>query len=484
MLATALALPGCAVGPNFHTPAAPQAPLTPDPLPKAAGKQVFVPGADIPGGWWSLFHSPELNALVAAALANNPSLTAAQAALLQSRETMRADEGVLLPSVGASLGAQRDQLSTASQAGFGGGGGSTAIKPYTLYDASLSVSYAVDVWGGARRAVENQAAQVDYQRDELEAAYLSLTGNVVTAAVQEASLKAQIAATQQVISAEQQELNILQTQVRLGGAAPTAVLQQQAVLAQAQAALPPLQAALAQTRNQLAALTGQMPGNFHEADFTLAALTLPADIPVSLPSAVVAQRPDIRAAADQLHAATAEVGVADAQMLPQITLSGDIGHEALTTGALFTPQTLLWSLVAGLTQPVFEGGELTAKRQAAIAALQGAGAQYQETVIAAFQNVADALSALEYDAAALAAAQNAASAARASLNVTQMQYNLGAQPFTAVLSAQTTFQTAELALAKAQAARLADTAALYVALGGGWWNRHDDAAPPCCGVIP
>jgi len=471
------------VGPNFHTPAAPQAALAPVPAQSTDAAQRFAAGADIEGAWWTLFRSPGLNTLIAAGLKNNPSLTAAQASLTEARETMRADEGVLIPAVSGSLGAQRNQDSNAVAVTQGAHPAAT-LAPYSLYNASLSVSYALDVWGGARRAVESQAAQVDYQRDELEAAYLSLTGNIVTAAVQEAALAAQVDATNQVIAAEQQDYNILATQVRLGGAAPTALLQQQAQLAQAQATLPPLEEALAQERNALAALTGALPGSFQAPDFTLDDFTLPANVPVSLPSSIVAQRPDIRAAADTLHSATAEVGVADAQMLPQITLSADIGHESLTTDTLFTPQTLLWGVVAGVTQPIFEGGELTAKRKAAIAALQGAGAQYQSTVIAAFQNVADALTALQFDAQTLTAAQSAADAAQASLKATQNQYTLGAQPFTAVLNAQTTYQDAVLSLAKARAARLADTAALYVALGGGWWHRQDDATPPCCGVIP
>jgi NodT family efflux transporter outer membrane factor (OMF) lipoprotein len=345
------------------------------------------------------------------------------------------------------------------------------------------VSYALDIWGGARRGLESASAQAQYQRDELEAAYLTLTANIVTAAIQEASLQAQIVATDQVIAAEEQQLSILQNQVSLGGVAQASVLQEQATLAASQATLPPLQAAMAQARNQLAAYAGVLPGDFHEADFTLASLHLPEALPVSVPSAIVAQRPDIQAAAAQLHEASANVGVADAQMLPQISLTADVGHEAISTGELFMPQTLLWSLVAGVTQPIFEGGELSAKRKAALAALQVSGAQYQATVIAAFQNVADALSALQYDAMTLNAADAAADAAAQSLSVTQAQYQLGGQPLTAVLVAQTSYQDAAIAQVKASAARLADTAALYQALGGGWWQRND-VSTPCCGVIP
>ncbi len=474
-----LVLPGCAVGPDYHRPAAPKVALTAKPLPSAtvaAGgvAQHFKPGADIPGDWWTLYHSKALDGLVKAALAHNPSLAAAQATLTQAEETVRADEGVLLPSLSGDLSTQRQKASAATAGKVGA---------YTLYNASFAVSYTFDLFGGARRAVESVAAQAHYQREQLEAAYLTLTTNIVTAAIHEASLKAQITATRQLIADEQQLLDILQAQVQAGGAAPAQLLQQQAQLAQQEATLPPLQSQEAQARNQLAAYAGAFPGDFHMADFALDDLHLPENVPVSLPSAIVAQRPDIRAAAAQLHEASANVGVADAQMLPRITLSAGIGHEALTTGSLFTPQTLIWNLAAGLTQPLFEGGTLNAKRKAALAALRGAAANYQGTVINAFQNVADVLAALQYDAAELKAADKARSAAAQSLKVTEAQYKLGAQPFSAVLTAETTYQSAVLTDVKAQATRLADTAALYQALGGGWWHRHD-VAVSCCGIVP
>jgi NodT family efflux transporter outer membrane factor (OMF) lipoprotein len=486
-LALSLALPGCAVGPDFHSPPAPDVRLTPAALPPAtmaAGgvAQRFNPGADIAGDWWNLYRSPELNALIETALAHNPSLDAAQATLVQAEENLRAQQGVLLPSLSGGVDVQRGQASSASTAQFGQNN-PRKLPPYTLYNASLTVSYALDLWGEARRSIESQAAQAQYQREELEAAYLTLTANIVTAAVNVASLRAQIDATNQVIGAEQQLLAILQQQRSLGGVAQAQVLQQQTQLAQTQATLPPLESQLAQAQNQLAAYAGAFPGSFTPQNFTLDHLRLPEDLPVSLPSALVAQRPDIRAAAAQLHAATAAVGVADAQMLPQITLTGQVGHESITTGTLFTPQTLLWNLAAGLTQPLFEGGQLAAQRKAALAALRAAAGRYQNTVIIAFQNVADVLAALQYDAATQQAADAAASTAKDSLDVTTAQYRLGGQPFTAVLTAQTAYQTAVLTQAKARATRLADTAALYQAVGGGWWHRQD-VKEQCCGVIP
>jgi NodT family efflux transporter outer membrane factor (OMF) lipoprotein len=263
------------------------------------------------------------------------------------------------------------------------------------------------------------------------------------------------------------------------------VISEQATLSGTQATLPPLESQLAQARNQLADYVGAFPADFNMADFTLDELHLPAQIPVSLPSALIGQRPDIQAAAAQLHEASANIGVATANMLPQISLSADVGHEGLTTGTLFTPQTLLWSLVGGITQPIFEGGALTAKRRAAVAAFRAAGAQYQATVLSAFQNVADALQILQFDAATLAAAQLAEDNAAKSLAVTQDQFQLGGQPFTAVLTAQTTYQNAVISRVKAQAARLADSAALFQALGGGWWNRQDVGpdALDCCWMV-
>ncbi len=484
-------LSACAVGPDFHQPRPPAVALTPVTLPAATvavdGKvQVFHVGADLSGDWWSLYHSTELNALINAAFAHNPTLQASQQTLIEAEETVRAEQGGLFPSLSAGFQATREKVSSAEFASFGATGPTATaetIPPFTLYNADLNISYAPDVFGLVRRQIESAAAQADYQRDELEAAYLTLTSNIVTASIGEASLRAQIEATDKVIAAERQELSILTTQVGLGGAAQAQVLQEQATLAAAEATLPPLQSQLAQMRDELAVYVGAFPGDFHEADFTLAALTLPPDLPVSLPSAIVAQRPDIQAAAAQLHTASANLGVADANLLPQFTLTAQLGREALSGGTLFTPQSLVWSLVAGATQPLFEGGTLTARRKAALAALRAAGAQYQATVLAAFQNVADALQILQYDAMTLAAAQAAEDAAANSLAVTTAQYKLGGQPFTAVLTAQTTYQNAAIAEVKAAAARLADSAALYQALGGGWWHRQD-VASSCCGIIP
>jgi NodT family efflux transporter outer membrane factor (OMF) lipoprotein len=495
MFGLPLGLAACAVGPDYHQPAAPAVnAYTADQLPASGAAadgvaQRFVSGADISGSWWTLFHSPELNRLIDTALANNPTLAASQQTLIEAEENVRAEQGSFLPTLSGSFQDERTRISSAELASSGNttaAGGAFTVPPFTLYNATLSVSYSPDVFGGVRRQVESLQGQADYERYELEAAYLTLTANVVTAAVTEASYRAQIDATNQIIASDQRQLDILNRQFALGGVPKANLLSEQATLAQTQATLPPLESQLTQTRNQLADYVGAFPADFHETDFTLADLHLPPDVPVSLPSALVNQRPDVQAAAAQLQTASANVGVATANMLPQISLTADVGHEGLDTASLFTPQTLLWSLVAGVTQPIFEGGTLNARRLSAVAALRASGAQYQATVLTAFQNVADALQVLQYDAATLQSAELAEQASAKSLAVTQDQVQLGGQPFTAELTAQTAYQNAVITRVKAQATRLSDTAALFQALGGGWWNRQDvsPAAAQCCRMIP
>jgi len=475
------------VGPDFHAPTPPAVALTPAALPYATAPaggvaQNFLPGADIAGDWWHLYQSPALDALIRQGLANSPTIESAQQSLVLAEEQVREGEGALLPQVSFSADNQRQVDSTATQAAFGATR-STPFKPYTLYQGTVGVSYNLDLFGRARRGIEQQDALAQYKREELEAAYLSLTGNLVQAAVLEAEYHDEIVATQRIVDDETKMLDIVRAQVQDGAAAPSAALQQQAALAEQQAALPPLHYALAAERNQIAAYVGAFPGAFQQDDFTLASLTLPQDLPVSLPSAIVAQRPDIRAASATLHADTAAVGVADANMLPQITLTGDIGHEAIDTATLFTPQTLLWSVMAGVTQPIFEGGILRAQRKEAIATMKGSAADYEQTVVTAFQNVADSLSALQNDADEVQAADAAAQAADQSLAVTEAQYRLGGEPLVAVLNAQVTDETAQVSDIKARGQRLSDTASLYVALGGGWWHRQD-VDQKCCGITP
>ena len=479
--ASLLALAACAVGPNFAVPPAPDVSgYTPEGEPAATASaaiaagtsQKFALGRDIPGEWWKVFHSSDLDALTAQALLANPSLEAAQASLWQAKENLYAQAGSLLPTFDANASATRQQFSPAE---FGGSGPPSI---FNLYQATVNVSYAVDVFGGTRRQIESTAAAADYQYFELEAAYLSLTSNVVTAYVQAASLHGQIDATRDIIRLEREQLVVVQHQFDVGAAAKTDVLTQQSEVATQEATLPPLEKQLEQERHVLLALTGHFPSEALHANMTLAALRLPSFLPLSLPSDLVEQRPDIRAAEAQLHQASAQIGVAVANRLPKITLTADYGSDALTTAALFTPATAVWEIVGSGTQPIFHGFTLLHQERAARAAYDQADAQYRNTVLSAFQNVADTLRALQLDAATLRAQRAALKASSDTLDLARGQYKLGAITYVTLLNAQRSYQTARLAVVQAQAARFADTAALFQALGGGWWNRVDMAPNP------
>ncbi len=478
--AMAVVLSGCAVGPDFHKPEAPKVSgYDTKPLPEetsssaAAGgaAQHFAPGQDIPGEWWTLFHSEPLNALIAQSLKQNPDLQSAQAALRVAMENVSAQQGAYSPMVDANLNASRNknagQLSPTL---------SNNTLLYNLYQAQLSASWTLDIWGGNRRAVESLQAQADAQRFQLQSTYLALTANVVNAAVQEASLRAQIDATKDIIKAEQDSLDILRHQFALGQIAGVDVAAQEAALAQAQQTMPTLEKQLSQQRDLLIALAGRFPSEGIEQTFDLAALKLPQDIPVSLPSKLVEQRPDIRIAEENLHAASAQVGVAIANMLPDITLTTNAGSVATQIGQVFTPGNNFWSVAGGLTQPLFEGGTLLHKTRAAQAAYDQAAAQYRSIVITAFQNVADALHALQFDADTLKAAVASENASADSLQITRRQLELGAVSYLALLNAQQTYQLAHISRIQAEANRYADTTALFQALGGGWWNRQGSPA--------
>jgi NodT family efflux transporter outer membrane factor (OMF) lipoprotein len=465
---------GCAVGPEFETPAPPSvAGYTPEALPDrtgpagASGDQSFLAGKDVPARWWSFYRSDALDALVVSALQASPTLDAAKAALREAQENVYAQEGGFFPTVSGSLSAEREKSSGAA---FGISGLGSLFSVTT---GSVSVSYPLDIFGGVRRQVEASEATADYERFELAAAYLSLTSNVVTSAVNEASLRAQIAATTEIVDIESHQLDVLQNQLSLGGVAGTAVLAQQATLAQARATLPPLQKQLAQARYQLAVLAGRFPGDDVGATFELSQLTLPQDLPVSLPSKLVEQRPDIRAAEAQFHEASANIGVATANELPQISLTGSYGSTSAPSNFLGAG-TGVWSVAGSLAQTLFDGGELLHKRRAAVAAYDQAAAQYRSTVLSAFQDVANALRALQSDADALRADVAAEQAAGQSLSLSRQQFQLGAITYTALLTAEQTYQQTRVSRVQAEAQRYSDTAALFQALGGGWWN--EDAA--------
>jgi NodT family efflux transporter outer membrane factor (OMF) lipoprotein len=475
------AVAGCAVGPNFKPPAAPaggafmpagRLPAATASAPLPGGEaQRFVDGLDIPGQWWTLFQSAQLNGLIERALAHSPTLEAAQAALRQANETAAAQRGARYPSASGTYEAQRAKTSAAS---FGLPSGATYY--YTLNSASVNVSYTIDAFGGIRRQIEAANAQAEYERFALEASYLSLTANVVTAAIAEASLRAQVTATEDIARLQQQQLDITQRRVTAGGASRTDVLQQQATLQATLASLPTLRSQLDQERNLLAAYVGSLPSDYDGAAIQLDSLTLPQELPVSVPSAFVEQRPDVREYSALLHEATAQVGVATANLLPQLTLTGSYGGDAVKFADVFSPASVVWSLAASVTQPLFKGGQLVHQRRAAVAAAQEAAANYRATVITAFENVSDTLYALQADAEALAAQTAAERSSAGSLDLVQAQYKAGGASYLQVLTAEQSYQNAAIALVKARAQRYADTAALFQALGGGWWNRTDVTA--------
>ena len=477
-------LAGCAVGPDFKKPAAPDVTRYTDtelPSKTASAKgldgaaQSFAVSKNVPEQWWTLFGSESLNKLVEQALANNPDLKAAYASLRIAQENYYAARGDLLPSVDANFSPTRQKFNPAA---FGEQGAPSSI--FTLYNASVSVSYGIDIFGQARRAIEGTIAETNYQRFEQRAAYLTLASNVVNAAIQEASLKQQIEETKNIIDIESKQLDVLKKQLALGAVPKTTVLEQEAALAQTQTTLPPLEKQLAQQHNQLATLAGNFPGKSPDISFDLSTLKLPEELPLTLPSQLVEQRPDIRAAEEQLHEASAAIGVATANMLPQLTLTGSYGSETTSFSNLFSSSAEVWSIGGGLVQPLFHGGELLHKKRAASAAYDKAAAQYQSTVLLAFRNVADTLKALQFDADALAAQVNAEEAARNSLDLAQTQFKAGAISYPQLLDAQRTYQQARIGLVQAQAMRLADTVALFQALGGSF----DDAGATTQKISP
>ena len=470
----------CAVGPDFTRPeTTPPDRYTETPLPaqtvatpsKSGAAQSFVSAEDLPAEWWKLFASPELDRLIRQGLQNHPSMTAARAALAKAREDLRAVQGsVLFPAVSAGLQASRQRTSANVNTGDS--------MTYNLYNTSVSVSYTLDIFGGGRRQMEMYSALVDYQRFNYEAAYLTLTANIVTTAITEASLRTQIEATREIIDAEEKQLSLFTRQFELGAVSKSSVLSQEAQLAITRATLPPLEKQLDQTRHALAVLTGEFPGAARPPRFSLDALQLPVRLPVSLPSALVRQRPDIQASEALLHQACAAVGVATANLYPQITLSAGYGFQAIGTDLLFNGESVAWNLGAGLLQPIFRGGELLARKRSAQAAYDQAAAQYREAVLKAFQDVADVLKALETDARTLQAQVEALSAAKVSMEMIDKQFELGAVNFSTLLTAKRDYQKARINVIAARAQRYADTAALFQASGGGWWNRPPSGEHP------
>ncbi len=472
-----LFITGCAVGPNYKRPAAPNVPGYTPSLPAATSSspntpggeaQTFAQGQDIPGDWWTLFHSQPLNDLIERSLKNNPDLKSAQAALLVARENVLAQRGAYYPSVSGSFAATRAKTSQ-------------EISPvpsftsfqYSLFTPEVSVSYVPDVFGLNRRTVESLKAQQEQARFVVAATNITLSSNVAATAIQEASLRAQVDATKELIEINTHMLEVLRKQFDAGYVGRLDVAAQEAQLAQVTATLPPLLKQLAQQRDLLTVLAGGFPSEDLAEKFELSNLQLPQELPLSLPSKLVEQRPDVRQAEENLHAASALIGVARANRLPSFNITGDIGSMALAFGNIFTAGNGFRDITGSVTQPIFEGGTLMHKERAARAAYVQADEQYRSTVLTAFQNVADTLHALEQDADGLKAAVAARDAAKVTLDLTTKQLQTGYVGYLALLNAEQTYQQAVINLVQAQSNRYADTAALFQALGGGWWNRAD-----------
>ena len=472
-----LLLAGCAVGPNFKKPTAPDVTsYTPAPVSTTSSTtnvsggqaQHFIEGQDIAGEWWTLFHSQPLSDLIERSLKANPNIKAAQAALLVARENTQAQRGFYYPSVSAGFGATRAKSSSNLSPVT-----NTSALNYSLYTPQVSVSFVPDVFGLNRRTVESLKAQQEQTRFALAATHITLSSNVVAAAIQEASLRGQIDATNELIKINTDMLEILRTQFEKGYVSRLDVAAQEAQLAQVVATLPPLLKQLAQQRDLLAALSGGFPNQDLPEKFELASLQLPQNLPLSLPSQLVEQRPDVRQAEENLHSASALIGVAVANRLPSFSLTADAGSMATIFTNLFTAGTGFWDLGAGVAQPIFEGGTLLHRERAAKAAYTEAAEQYRSTVLTAFQNVADTLNALQQDADSLKTAAAAKDAAAVTLELTKRQFQTGYVNYLGLLSAEQSYEQALINLVQAQANRYSDTAALFQALGGGWWNRVD-----------
>ena len=473
-----LLLAACKVGPNFHTPIPPNVgQYTENKLPLktvktnvAGGESQYLhPQEEIPLLWWELFQTQEINELIRRGFANNPTLAAATAALREAQENVKISIGNLLWPAFNAVGSFERQRYSLAQLGNRFENLPDAIT-YNLFYAAVNVSYTLDVWGGARREIESLRAQVDYQQFQVIAAYLTLATNIVTTSISIASFKAQIEATQELIKAQANLYQILKKQFNVGGVSKADVLTQLTLLEQTKANLPPLERDLSLAKHTLTTLVGTFPEEQLPV-LKLDAIKLPRDIPLSVPSRLVRQRPDVRAAEASMHAACAQIGVATANLLPQVTINGSYGWISNAFSDLFTGKNVVWDILSQVSQPLFHGGALLAQRRAAIAAYQEVEGKYRHVVLTAFQNVADVLNTLETDAEALRAQANAVDAAGSALALTMGQYRLGGVSYINLLNVQQQYHQARINLIKAQASRFRDTATLFQALGGGWWHK-------------
>ncbi len=439
---------GCTVGPDYQPPKEPEADGY-----TAEGVTLAIPGSTqtaqhitlgkkISGEWWKLLHSPPLDAVLAQAIVGNRSLAAATATLDQAQETVNQTAAQRYPRLDLTAGISRQKSNLAAS------GSNQSGSIFNLYSIGPNLSYTLDLFGGVTRQIEQQQALAEFQAFQLTAAYLTLTGNAVTQAVQIASLRAQIKAVEDIIADDERNLDSVRSLFEVRHV----------------------------TRMDVQSALSQLPAEWTPPDFELADFVLPEELPVSLPSSLVHQRPDILASESQLHAASAAIGVAASQLYPYITLSGAMLQQVLTTTNLFSAANSGWNIMSNLTAPIFHGGALEAQRRAAENAFQSALANYEQTVLQSFAQVADLLDALAHDAELLDDQQQALDSARLSLSLTRDSFASGNASLLQVLDAERLYQQARLGYARAQAQRFLDTTQLFVAMGGGWWEWQSDLA--------
>ena len=469
----------CAVGPDFVPPEPPAIThytggVDPAATTEAAGTaQQFEPGGAIPAEWWRLFKSAKLEQVIAQAFTDNPGIEAAQASLRQSQANLRSGYGIFFPALTAGAGATRQRYSPERA------GENLPGSIFNLFTLSASVSYALDVFGGERRTVEGLAAQVDMADASQKATYMALSANIANALVASAAYQAEIDATQEIIDLERQQVEVAEVQAGAGIVPYSNVLTLKSQASTSEASIPPLRQKLSQTADLLAILVGHAPAEWQPPNITLDDLVLPSHLPVSLPADLVRQRPDILSAEATLHAASAEIGVTTAALLPSVTLNGSYGVNNTAASDLFAANSNFWNFGANMTAPLFEGGTLWFKRKAALEGFNQAKANYRQTVLSAFAQVADTLRALEHDAETLKAEDEALATAEEALHLVQANYEAGLATYLDVLNADTQYHRAKIARLEALTLRYQDTIALFTALGGGWWNAtSDEMAPP------
>jgi NodT family efflux transporter outer membrane factor (OMF) lipoprotein len=471
LAAAAMLLGACAVGPDFVRPKAPdirQYTQGTEPVATVQAEgmaQSFAPGAKIAADWWQLFNSPQLDAAIKQAIADNPSLQAAQASLRESQDNLRAGYGVFFPQLSVAYDPSR-QLFSPLKLGQNGAG-----SIFNLFTLSATVSYAIDAFGGARRGLEGLQAQTDYQRFETALTYLTLSGNVVNTVIARAGYAEQIDATVRLIDILREQVSITEAQYRAGTVPYSTVLSVHSQLWSTEATIPPLRQKFDQAGHLLATLEGKAPAAWTPPLLVLDDLTLPGTLPLSLPSELVRQRPDILAAESTLHNASAGIGVATAALFPSFTLSGSYGYNSLTQGNIGANNGKFWSIGGDILAPIFDGGTLRYKRQAAIEAYRQSEAMYRQSVLGGLQQVADTLRGLEHDAETLRAQTDALAGAEEALRLIGINYRAGTVNYLAVLTADTQYFQTKIGFLQARAQRLQDTAALFVALGGGWWDN-------------